>query len=191
MTDLRQGRRGIMGSAMLGLGMMATTRAHAQAPSAGTPPTDLTQAMLRPLPEQHPVTTAVAQLGDVGLAYWDTGAPAGNPQAQTIILLHPGTGRHAIWGYPQPVLAEAGYRVIGYSRRSYLGSEPGPATPSTGAEDLLKLADHLKIDRFHAVGSAAGAIYAADFALSYPERLHSAVFACTHLGVTDPDYTTM
>jgi len=192
MREIRQSRRGVMGVAMLGLGLLATGRTGAQgvaAPEASQ--RNLTEAMLRPVPGQRPVTTGVAQLGDAALAYWDTGAPAGNAQAPTIILLHPSTGSHATWGYQQPVFAEAGYRVIGYSRRSHLGSPSISAEDGTGAGDLLKLADHLGVGRFHAVGSAAGAIVAVDFALLQPGRLHSAVFACTHMGIRDADYLTM
>jgi pimeloyl-ACP methyl ester carboxylesterase len=192
MKELRQGRRGVMGSAMLGLGLLAAGRTGAQGlsgTSASRP--DQTDGMRRPLPEQRPVTSGVAQLGDAGLAYWDTGAPAGSPQAPTIILLHPSTGSHATWGYQQPVFAQAGYRVIGYSRRSHLGSPSISTEDGTGTGDLLKLADHLGVERFHAVGSAAGAIVAVDFALSHPGRLHSAVFACTHMGIRDADYLTM
>lgn len=191
MHEIRQGRRFILGGAMLGLGLAATGRADAQAPAPSTARPDPAEAMRRPLPAQRPVTTGLAQLGDAALAYWDTGVPAANPQAQTIILLHPSTGSHAIWGYQQPVLADAGYRVIGYSRRSHLGSPSLSTADGTGAGDLLKLADHLGVGRFHAVGSAAGAIVAVDFALSHPGRLHSAVFACTHMGIRDADYLTM
>jgi pimeloyl-ACP methyl ester carboxylesterase len=177
---------------VLGMGVLAAGRARAQGPAASNASgPDLSDAMRRPLPEQRPVSTGVAQLGDAGLAYWDTGAPAGNPGAQTIILLHPSTGSHACWGYQQPVFAEAGYRVIGYSRRSHLGSPSISAEDGTGAGDLLKLADHLGVERFHAVGLAAGAIVAVDFALSHPGRLQSAVFACTHMGIRDADYLTM
>lgn len=186
------GRRAVMGGALAGLGLAATSTAalaQAAAPMPGGPVPDLTRAMLQPLPEQRPVTTGMADMGDAKLAYWDTGAPT--PDAQTIILLHPGTGSHAIWGYQQPVMVQAGYRIISYSRRGYLGSPVTEGPTGTAAGDLLKLADQLKIDRFHMVGSAAGAIVGADFALSHPDRLRSAVFACTHMGITDPEYLAM
>lgn len=188
------------------LGVLAAGPALAQTATTDTPPapggapatpatatpggaTDPTAAMLRPMPVQRTATEGVADLGDAKLAFWDTGAPRnGGEDAPTVILLHPATGSHLVWGYQQPALFDAGYRVIGYSRRGYLGSEPGPDNTGTGAGDLLKLADHLKVRRFHALGSAGGAIIAADFALSHPQRLRSVVLACTIMGVQDESY---
>ena len=66
--------------------------------------------------------TKLATLPDVRLAYWDTGG-----EGETVVLLHAGTGSHAVWEYQRPALLDAGYRVIGYSRRGHLGSEEGPA----------------------------------------------------------------
>lgn len=127
---------------------------------------------------------AIASLPDVRLAYWDTGG-AGEP----VVLLHAGTGSHAVWEYQRPALVAAGYRVIGYSRRGHLGSDSGDeSTPGTGSGDLRALATHLGLGRFHAVGTAAGAIVVADFALSHPDALLSLTLACTILGVEDAAY---
>jgi pimeloyl-ACP methyl ester carboxylesterase len=196
------GRRGLLaGGGLLGLGLAAapargqtaatqsaTTPAGTVAPPGGLSPASRGDAAMRhPLPAPLPAPVSIARLPDIGLAFWDTGG-TGEP----VILLHAGTGSHAVWGYQQPVLAKAGYRVISYSRRGYLDSESGP-TGDTGSasDDLERLADHLKIDRFHAVGTAAGAIVGVDFALSRAIRLRSLVCACTHMGITDPDYLKM
>ena len=48
--------------------------------------------------------------------------------------------------------------------------------------------DHLKIDRFHLVGTAAGGFVAWDYALSFPRRLRSLVVANSIGGVQDPEY---
>jgi pimeloyl-ACP methyl ester carboxylesterase len=134
-----------------------------------------------------PAPLRKAQLPDVALEYWDTGGD-GAP----VLLLHPGTGSHAMWVYQQPVLTAAGYRVIAYSRRGYLGSESGPAEdPGSASEDLERLVDHLRIERFHALGSAAGAIVATDFAISRAARLRSLILACTIMGLRDPEYVAM
>src|SRR4030095_12873788 len=105
-----------------------------------------------PMPEQAPAKEAVAAIGDTRLWHWDTGGP-GAP----IMLLHPATGSGLIWGYQQPVFAKAGFRVIAYSRRGYFNSAPfDPQRPGIGSEDLLQLANHLGLKRFHIVASAAG-----------------------------------
>lgn len=126
-------------------------------------------------------------LPDVRLAYWDTGG-SGDP----VILLHAGTGSLAVWEHQRDAFAAAGFRVLAYSRRGHLGSTCGPEdAPGTGSGDLLALADRLGIGRFHAVGTAAGAIVAADAALSCPARLRSVTLACTILGVEDAAYRAM
>jgi pimeloyl-ACP methyl ester carboxylesterase/ribosomal protein S18 acetylase RimI-like enzyme len=123
-----------------------------------------------------------ARLGEAELAWWDTGGTG-----PALILLHPGTGSHAVWDHQQQVLAAAGFRVIGYSRRGHLGS---PATGDAGfaVDDLAALLDHLGLARAHLVGCAQGAIVAWDFALSHPGRVGRLVLACTHMGLEDADH---
>jgi pimeloyl-ACP methyl ester carboxylesterase/GNAT superfamily N-acetyltransferase len=123
-----------------------------------------------------------ARLGAAELAFWDTGG-----EGPAILLLHPGTGSHAVWQHQRPVLAEAGFRVVGYSRRGHLGS---PATEDSGCavDDLAALMDHLGLARAHLVGCAQGAIVALDFALSHPARVGRMVLACTHMGLEDADH---
>src|SRR5690606_3400486 len=97
-----------------------------------------------------PVTspTGTVSIDGAKLAYWDTG---GNGPA--IVLLHPATGSSLIWGYQQQALADAGYRVIGYSRRGFNGSpNADPKQTGTGAGDLLQLVDQLGVERMHLVG---------------------------------------
>jgi pimeloyl-ACP methyl ester carboxylesterase len=105
------------------------------------------------------------------------------------VLLHAATGSGASWEYQQPVLAQAGYRVIGYSRRGSYKSEPSNSnTPGTASGDLNELADHLGLDRFHLVATAAGGFIAFDYAVSHQERLLSLVVANSLGGVQDEEY---
>jgi pimeloyl-ACP methyl ester carboxylesterase len=137
-----------------------------------------------PIPEQVPVKEGIAKLPGTSLWYWDTGG-----KGQTVVLLHAASGSGAFWGYQQPVLAKAGYRVISYSRRGYLKSDPGNADdPGSASEDLQNLLGHLGVDKFHVVGLAAGGIVAIDYALSHPERLQSLTLTSTIMGVTDKSY---
>lgn len=137
-----------------------------------------------PIPEQVPVKEGIAKLPGTSLWYWDTGG-----EGEAVVLLHAASGSGAFWGYQQPVLAKAGYRVISYSRRGYLNSDPGDANdPGVASGDLQNLLGFLGVDRFHAVGLAAGGIVATDYALSHPARLKSLTLASTIMGVTDKDY---
>lgn len=134
-----------------------------------------------------PATSATEGMADVGearLAYWDTGGTG-----PAVVLLHPATGSKDIWAYQRGAFAAAGFRVVGYSRRGHAGSDRGPdETTVSAADDLKALVDHLGIDRFHILGSAAGGFVVPDFALSYPERLLSMTIACSQGGGTDPEY---
>ncbi len=134
-----------------------------------------------PIPAQVPAKDGMAQIPDTRLWYWDTGG-----QGVPIVLLHPATGSALIWGYQQPVLAKAGYRVIAYSRRGYYNSAPFDRNnPGIGSEDLRHLADVLGLGRFHVVASAAGGSIASDFAFSYQDRLLSLTISSNSFGVRD------
>jgi len=106
-----------------------------------------------------------------------------------VIFLHANTGTADAWEKQIPAFTGAGYRFIAYDRRGWGQSPAGPSGPaSTGADDLLALADHLKIDKFHLVSTAGGGFIGVDFVLSYPQRLRSFTLNCSTSGITDPDY---
>ena len=133
------------------------------------------QATPVPVPSQAPAIEGYASFGGGNLWYWDTGGP-GEP----VVLMHAATGSGHSWLYQQPVFAAAGYRVIGYSRRGHRNSDPGPDDNlGTFADDLQMLVDHWGLKRFHLVGTAAGSIGAADYALTQPERLLSLSLTCS------------
>src|SRR5262245_59887243 len=135
--------------------------------------------------EQTPVITeGVMELPGAKLAYIDTGG-AGVP----VILLHAGTGSARVWEHQLPAFTSAGYRVIAYDRRGFgrtVTTSGGPV--STAADDLEALAAHLRLDRLHVVGTAAGGIVATDYALSFAARLRSLVVANSIVGVQDEEY---
>jgi pimeloyl-ACP methyl ester carboxylesterase len=135
------------------------------------------------VPAQAPVKEALAPIADTHLWYWDTGG-----QGAPVVLLHPASGSGLIWGYQQPALAKAGYRVIGYSRRSYYNSDPmAKDHPGIGSADLHALIEFLGLKKFSIVASAAGGTIAADYALSHPDRLDGLVIADNSAGVRDGD----
>jgi pimeloyl-ACP methyl ester carboxylesterase len=95
-----------------------------------------------------------------------------------------------VWEYQLPAFTATGYRVVAYDRRGFGRSviDRAGVQPGTGADDLQALVDHLGIDRFHLVGTAAGGFVALDFAVSFPQRLRSLVVANSIGGVQDEDY---
>ncbi len=133
------------------------------------------------VPAQAPAREGLAAVGDTHLWYWDTGG-----QGTPVVLLHPASGSGLIWGYQQPVLVKAGYRVIAYSRRSYYNSDAiAKDRPGIGSADLQGLIELLGLTKFHLLGSAAGGTVAVDYALSHPDQLLSLTLADNAAGVRD------
>ena len=121
------------------------------------------------------------------LWYVDTGG-TGTP----VVLLHAASGSSAMWERQLPALQGAGYRGIAYDRLGWGRSELNPgADPGSASDDLDALVTLLRLDRFHLVGTAAGAIVAIDYTLSHPERLRSLTAANTIGGVQDADYQAL
>ena len=135
------------------------------------------------MPRQAPASEGMVDVGGARLWYWDTGG-----SGQAVIFMHAGSQSGAGWGYQQPVFAAAGFRAIGYSRRGCWRSEPGdPNDPGLACDDLLRLVEHLKLDRVHLVALALGAFYTLDFALMYPQRVRSLTIASSFLGIADSE----
>jgi pimeloyl-ACP methyl ester carboxylesterase len=86
-----------------------------------------------------------------------------------------------MWVHQEPFFTKAGYRFVAYDRKS-----KGPA-----ADELELVAQQLKLQRFHLVGTAAGGIAATDYALSFPQRLLSLVIANSIVGVQDEEYLAL
>ena len=95
-----------------------------------------------------------------------------------VVLLHAATGHSGMWEHQLPAFTKAGYRVIAFDRRA----------EGHASEQLHEVAASLALERFHLVGTAAGAIVAVDYALSRPQWLRSLVLANTIVGVIDQDY---
>ncbi len=135
------------------------------------------------MPRQATATEGMVDVGGARLWYWDTGG-----SGQAVVFMHAGSQSGAGWGYQQPVFAAAGYRVIGYSRRGCYRSDAGdPNDLGLACDDLLRLVDHLKLDRVHLVALALGAFYTLDFALLYPQRVRSLTIASSYLGIDDSE----
>lgn len=98
-----------------------------------------------------------------------------------MVFLHAGSGNCRLWEHQISDFTGAGYRFIAYDRRA----------EGSAIDDLQALADHLGLDRFHLVGTAAGGIVAVDYALSFPKRLRSLVVANSIVGIQDEEYVEL
>src|SRR5689334_9396004 len=105
-----------------------------------------------PIPAQVPAREGLIDIGGAKLWHWDTGG-----DGEAVVLCHPASQSSEIWLYQQPVLAAAGFRAIGYSRRGVFKSGRGQADASASqVSDLGRLMDRLGIANAHVGGAAAG-----------------------------------
>jgi pimeloyl-ACP methyl ester carboxylesterase len=141
------------------------------------------QSRWLPPPVVKPHREGLAVLPGTRLWYQDSGGAG-----EAVVLLHAWTGSYASWAYQQGPLAAAGYRVISYSMRGHHKSDAvDPQAPGSATGDLRALLDYLGISRAHVVGTAAGALPAIDFGLSYPARALSLTLSSSIMGISDPD----
>jgi pimeloyl-ACP methyl ester carboxylesterase len=131
---------------------------------------------------------AYADVPGARLWYVDTGG-AGTP----VVFLHAATGTSQVWEHQIQPFVSAGYRFIAYDRRGHGRTviDKTAPQPGTAADDLQALMTHLRVDRFHVVGTAAGGIASLDYALAFPQRLRSLVVANSIGGVQDEDYLAL
>jgi len=107
----------------------------------------------------------------VGLFYEEAGS--GIP----LVLLHPWPTDHAMWMFQVPVFSE-GYRVITPDSRG-LGRSDKPKSgysPTSLADDLEGLLDHLGIEKAFVVGLSLGGAVAMMFTLNHPDRVRASIW---------------
>lgn len=115
------------------------------------------------------------------ISYCETGG--GGP---ALILAHPFTGNELSWHALMPRFAEAGYRVVAYSRRGYYRSGP-VGEGAAQADDLSGLLDALGIQApVDLVGVGAGTTVVFDFMLSFPQRAGRGVAAAGLMAIDEP-----
>jgi len=88
-----------------------------------------------------------------------------------------------MWGRALPAFAEH-YRVIVFDNRGVGRSEvpPGPYSIAKMAEDAEAVMRAAGWAQAHVLGVSMGGMIAQEFALQYPERVHSLVLGCTAFG---------
>ena len=116
----------------------------------------------------------------VELAFIDVAATEG--EGTPLILVHGFASNHTVnWINTLWIktLTHAGYRVIALDNRGHGKSEklyqPSDYGSQIMAEDVRLLMDHLNIERADVMGYSMGARITAHLALSYPERVRSAL----------------
>ena len=114
---------------------------------------------------------------------WQAYEASGPRNGEPLMLVHGWPDSPRTWDKVLPYLHDAGYRTIapylrGYSpttfRRHLLSRNPKrTGQPVAFAQDILSLADRLKLNRFHFVGHDWGARTGYALAALFPHRLKS------------------
>jgi pimeloyl-ACP methyl ester carboxylesterase len=114
-----------------------------------------------------------ASVNGTQLYYIQTG------QGPDTLFVHGLASNLAFWysGIILPLRSQ--YQVTAYDLRGHgYSSMPSQGyTHSDMADDLLKLADHLKLGRFHLIGHSFGGLVSLSFAIRQPDRLLSLTLA--------------
>lgn len=126
-----------------------------------------------------PVSGGVLRVGE-----W---AVDGDPDAETVLLIHGVTSSHLAWQW----LVERfpGVRFLAPDLRGRGGSNrlDGPAGMEAHAADLAALLDHFEVPRLPVVGHSMGAFVAVVFAHRHPERVSRLLLVDGGLPLDVPD----
>jgi len=128
-----------------------------------------------------------AQASTTQVAFFDSGGHrmryAMSGEGETLVLLHGWMGEASTWGpgtRAQPQLrAPAGFRVVALDLRGHGESAKPHDESQYGAElarDVIRLLDHLKVERAHLLGYSMGAYVAGKAVDLAPQRVASVVY---------------
>jgi pimeloyl-ACP methyl ester carboxylesterase len=108
---------------------------------------------------------------------------AGDPRREPLVLLQGLGGDVSGWRRNVPHLA-AELFVVAYDHRGNGRSDTTetPTSMSTYVEDCVAVMDELRLRRVHLYGQSFGGAVALELALTYPDRVRSAVLAATSPG---------
>jgi pimeloyl-ACP methyl ester carboxylesterase len=111
----------------------------------------------------------IAKVNGVRLEYEVIGS--GEP----VLLISPVLADGFLPLLSQPALA--GYQLIPYHRRGWVGSThtPPPVSMNDHAADAAALLDHLDVPRAHIAGHSSGAAVAAQLAVDHPKTVHTLI----------------
>src|SRR5713226_8108292 len=101
---------------------------------------------------------------------------------ETIVLVNGLADDLETWGFQEPDLTDAGYRLLLFDNRGIgrSGKPAGPYSSRMLADDAKALVDHLGITGFHLLGVSMGGMIVQEYALAYPDDLKSLTLACTY-----------
>ncbi len=127
----------------------------------------------------------IAKLEGLDMVYYENKTSRDKP---TLLMVHGYTADKTMWHRPAKILAEHFHIIApdmaGHGETAY-HPDANYGIPSQ-VEWLIKLLDHLKIDKVHLIGSSMGGFISAYFAKAHPERTLS-ISLIDPAGITSPE----
>jgi 3-oxoadipate enol-lactonase len=109
---------------------------------------------------------------------------------EDVVFAHGRGGNHFSWWRQLPAFSKR-YRCVVFDHRSFglSTAAQAPGGQQRFAGDLLRLLDHLGINKAHLVAQSMGGRTCLDLALAHPARVGRLVLADTIAGVVDAELT--
>ncbi|MBT1072963.1 alpha/beta fold hydrolase [Pelotalea chapellei] len=122
-----------------------------------------------------------ADINGISLAYSDRG------EGLPLMLIHGFPLCRKMWRPQAEALAKAGCRVITPDLRGFgeSGTDSGPVSMDTYADDVVALLDYLQIDKAIIGGMSMGGYVLLNLLERHPARVHAAIFIVTKAGADD------
>ncbi len=105
-------------------------------------------------------------------------------EGEPVVLIHGWMADSSMWGRDQQgntkLDSSVGFKLIAFDCRGHGKSDKPHDQKQYGTEmaaDVVRLLDHLHLDKAHLVGYSSGAFIAGKVAATYPERVLSVVYA--------------
>src|SRR5260370_4100115 len=138
--------------------------------------------MITLFPEITPDAHGMLDVGDANLIYWEK---CGNPRGKPAVVLHGGPGSGCT-SWHRRLFDPAIYRIVVFDQRNCGRSRPHASAPDTDLasnhtanliEDLVRLRQHLHIDRWMLIGGSWGSAFALAYAEKHPDRVTEFIFS--------------
>ncbi|MDY0872927.1 alpha/beta fold hydrolase [Dongia rigui] len=113
---------------------------------------------------------------------------SGQEDRPALILGHSLATSHEMWGL-QATLFARHFRVVNFDMRGHGASAvPGGAyTIDQLADDVIGVADHLRLKRFHFAGLSIGGLIGQSLGYRHGDRLEKLILSSTFTGINGPD----
>jgi 3-oxoadipate enol-lactonase len=117
---------------------------------------------------------------------------SGQEDRPALILGHSLATSHEMWGF-QATLFARHFRVVNFDMRGHGASAvpTGAYTIDELADDVIGVADHLGLKRFHLAGLSIGGLIGQSLGHRYGDRLDKLVLSSTFTGILGPDAVKM